>query len=271
MTLITAVRFDKCSVITSDIRVSLKDRRADAYIKFLPYPPHMGLFLAGSVDLWRLADAVLCTIVDEIESNNIHDPEGPFRSELNSLAMRSVVATSAGAIGFILDPVTASHELFEVALDPGMGCRMSQILPFTGRAIGSGGILEVKRVLQRIAGRSGKRDPACLFRTACGVRSSLQQALGGKGSHSFHTLGVSPFMTLSIIEHGHFRMIGEESEGEHFDFQANTMTAYHYSLEKDEMGAVVLADRVSGQRRRLLHPTTDDVLDWSTFDPQGLE
>jgi hypothetical protein len=280
MTIVAVYKFDNKAVIINDFRVtySLQGSRIqlDSMNKFKEIDGRMMLFLAGSVEHWKIAIKAIEDIIKEIKIDNIFDGESPLTEALRTYLLNSTYnpqgGNQIGAIGVLLDVSSGRNELFKIHGIVGKGCIVSPIPNQTCVAIGSGAAIpDVETRLQNtIRNFINRNQNVNLNDIGTVMRTKLFDIFKRCGASSFQKLGVSPIFALSLIADASFRMNGDEIKGEYYASTSEPSREYHYSFTR-EKGIPTLFDHLTGQSVRIKDINQFSISSTENiFDPENL-
>lgn len=255
------------SVFLNDLRISEKDGdgkvvepRTDDVVKQLHITEegnHIGFFATGPRAYWQNAEEKVRDVLADLSPDDVLEDYGPLQSALTDAAgdgqdwpvdgegKLDVACASA----FFLNVDTGETVLFTVTVHLGKGCLPLQEPPIgEPLLLGSGASIEglvdsVAHAAQRLTNMRCAYEPyfkpngmnpedfedffTSSYEFAKGLRQSILNYIQSKDPSLFERKGVSPFLMISILEDGGFRVIGEESEGVQVKDGVWTQTGYH--------------------------------------------
>ena len=265
MTLICAYKNKQSTFIITDFRLTKdKDKKQyDRTIKFLGYGNILGIFLAGDVTYWKNVNASIHKYLNNISYENIFEIDKMFWQELSHQAI-IYNGRSSGAIGFILNE--DSHKLFKIEMFPQNGVEINTIPDNECIVIGSGiCIPNISKILESIYDETYnyyKGDTYCI---ASIFRNRIVDEMKKLGSSSFKKLGISPIMSISILEKNYFKICGEEIRGG--NYSSTEIFEYKYQFAKNSNNEYILTDESKGENIKIFDINKTDFESEKIFDP----
>lgn len=269
MTLIASYRFNETdAVFLNDVRITKKkngdvaEDRTDDVVKQLHVTEggnHISFFATGARKYWQEVEAKVRDLLPRLSCDNILEAEGELHKALREAAGRSEdwpidedgFRPIASATAFFMDVEGGEAVPFIVKAKLGAGCRAPQASPIKEPVLLGAHIEGIKETLSHAAVRLLERSSAheSYFRQkninpeayadrfsspyefAMGLRQVILNTIESKAPSLFEEKGVSPFMMISILEDGHFHVVGEESTG--FRVENGVWTQTGFRVEGD--------------------------------------
>lgn len=272
MTLIAGFSDNQKSFIISDLRLTKNEVRhqLDRTLKFIALDKRIGLFPSGNVNFWKVTIPKLSEIVNLVTYDNIMDINEPFWQELSKSA-GNYEGKVSGAICFILCPETKKHRMLKIIIDPGNGALLSLIEEKKTEIIGSGANIpnlntKLDSSYEQIK-KFYKGDTYCI---ASSFRTEIKNHIKKYGSSTYRKLGISPIMTVSILQEDYFCVCGEEGQGGNYTTSNIYTYKYEFGINTDE--TIKLINLNDGLEFKIIDINELDILpdDDEIFDPEKI-
>lgn len=281
MTLIVSHRLNQTSsIFLNDLRISPKlgedihGPRTDDVVKQLHVTDggnHIGFFATGPRAYWQNAEKEVRNVLADLNPDDLLKDDTLQRAltyaagnvEDWSLDDEKKVDV-ARASAFFLDLETQETVLFNTTVHLGRGCLQPKESPI-GKPIvlGSGSSVEgledaISDATQRLRNMRQQYEPyfqykglnpedfedffTSSYEFAKVLRQVILDYIQAKDPSLFEKKGISPFMMISILEDGGFRVVGEQSEGMQVKNGVWTQAGYHLGGDLDESVQITFPD-----------------------------
>lgn len=175
--------------------------------------------------------------------------------------------SDSGALAFLLDENTNTNLVIKIKIHAMTGALISEIPKSQAIVIGSGSAIpNIQEQLTNTLKKALKIIPEMtLIDRGHLMRTKIIDALDRCGGKSFEKLGISPCMSISILDKAYFYMAGEIIEGEHIS--GKDRYSYKYSFEQNEQGKITLTDLLNDKVQTMKSFMDTDLIG-EVFDPR---
>ncbi|MDT7858074.1 hypothetical protein RQM47_15610 [Rubrivirga sp. S365] len=211
----------------------------------------VGFFAAGAVAFWQVAAPLLKKAAYRVSVPEARKNGGPLHRALNQAA--GSVGSEARGVVFAVQKDRNQTRVMVVRVfqppnpvAPGMVAELERFPQDGFCAIGSGASVPNLRdsVDTRI---DALGDDASTYQVAVAMRDAIRDTFEAAGPDAYRRYGVSPDMSIGLIEGGHFRLAGET--GFHLSSSGEVS---HYELSGELDSGVELKDKITGETHTLI-------------------
>lgn len=282
MTLVVSHRLNQTdSIFLNDLRISpkygndIRGSRTDDVVKQLHMTDegnHIGFFATGPRAYWQEAEKEVGDVLADLTPDDVLEEFGMLQRALTDAASDGREwpiddegnVHTAHASAFFLDLETEETVVFTANVHLGKGCLPLEEAPIGEPVVlGSGASIEgledtISDAADRLTNkrqhfesyfRVNRMNPkdfedffSSSYEVANGLRQAILDYIQSKDPALFEGKGISPFLMISILEDGRFRVVGEGSEGFQVKNGVWTQTGYRVDGDLDESVQITFPD-----------------------------
>lgn len=275
MTIIATYSLGDKAVYVSDFRVGLtfpdeEKEQHDIVMKFIQVGSDMGLYVAGDLDYW-------IAVGEEFENNrydpnreNVSDSGSEFLDTLKQVRRQKKYGYSC-ALAFVLDRECHKNNQYLITVINEKNIEIDKIDADECFVIGSGRVIpNIKERIETASKISLRHYPDDLFRVGVTIKSEVFSALKNAGSASFEKLGISPLLSIGILDKDCFHIIGEEIITK--NITTRSRKSFKVSFTLSPTGQMLLRNELTDEEHEVnMVLKSSNIYSGGIFDPTSAQ